>query len=50
MSYDSINALRTVYEDMLALLLTSLQRSHIQLPHKLSSTFRQVAAQLVVPI
>ncbi|RXS66694.1 hypothetical protein EST92_28485 [Streptomyces sp. TM32] len=45
-SYDSINALRTAYEDMLALLLTSLQRSRIRLPHKFGDTISEVAAKL----
>ncbi|MFF3343263.1 hypothetical protein [Streptomyces flavidovirens] len=45
-SHDSINALRTAYEDMLALLLSSLQRSHIQLPNKLRYAFNQVIREL----
>ncbi|MCI3221169.1 hypothetical protein [Streptomyces sp. NP-1717] len=38
-SYDSVRALSTAYEDMLALLLNSLQRSNLQLPHKLGYAF-----------
>ncbi|GAA0493024.1 hypothetical protein ACFQ2B_00320 [Streptomyces stramineus] len=45
-SYDSTNALRTAYEDMLALLLNSLQRSHTQLPRKLGYVFNQVVGEL----
>lgn len=45
-SYDSVSALRTAYEDMLALLLSSLQRSHIQLPNKLGYAFNQVVREL----
>ncbi|MEW2120417.1 hypothetical protein AB0945_35655 [Streptomyces sp. NPDC005474] len=45
-SYDSINALSTAYEDMLALLLSSLQRSHVQLPPKLGHAFNQVVGEL----
>nr|CAA51965.1 TRA5 [Streptomyces prasinus] len=41
MSYDSLNALRTAYEDVLALLLSSLQ-----LPHKLGYAFNQVVGEL----
>ncbi|WP_098892001.1 hypothetical protein [Streptomyces sp. or3] len=45
-SHDSINALRTAYEDMLALLLSSLQRSHVQLPPKLGYAFNRVVGEL----
>ncbi|WP_406737212.1 hypothetical protein OG365_01295 [Streptomyces sp. NBC_00853] len=45
-SHDSINALRTAYEDMLALLLSSLQRSHVQPPPKLGYTFNRVVGEL----
>ncbi|MEU5810940.1 hypothetical protein [Streptomyces sp. NPDC047718] len=45
-SYDSINALRTAYEDMLALLLSSLQRSHVQLPPKLGLALNRVVGEL----
>ncbi|MFE5560225.1 hypothetical protein [Streptomyces sp. NPDC056544] len=45
-SHGSINALRTAYEDMLALLLSSLQRSHVQLPPKLGYTFNRVVGEL----
>ncbi|MFD3488754.1 hypothetical protein [Streptomyces sp. NPDC058665] len=45
-SYGSFITLRTAYEDMLALLLSSLQRSHIQLPHKLGYAFNQVVGEL----
>ncbi len=45
-SHDSINALRTAYEDMLALLLSSLQRSHVQLPPKLAFAVNRVVGEL----
>ncbi|MFD8621421.1 hypothetical protein [Streptomyces sp. NPDC059513] len=45
-SRDGINALRTAYEDMLALLLSSLQRSHVQLPPKLGYAFNRVVGEL----
>lgn len=45
-SYDSVSALRTAYEDMLALLLPSLQRSHVQLPPKLGYAFNRVIDDL----
>ncbi|MFD8731338.1 hypothetical protein [Streptomyces sp. NPDC059611] len=43
---DGISALRTAYEDMLALLLSSLQRSHVQLPPKLGYAFNRVVGEM----
>ncbi|WP_329027166.1 hypothetical protein [Streptomyces sp. NBC_00690] len=45
-SHDNISALHTAYEDMLALLLSSLQRSDTQLPNKLGYAFNQVVREL----
>lgn len=45
-SYDSINTLRAAYEDMLTLLLSSLQRSHVQLPSRLDYAFHRVVDEL----
>ncbi|WP_143196924.1 helix-turn-helix domain-containing protein [Streptomyces sp. CB00455] len=45
-SYDSVVDLRTAFEDMLAILLGSLERSSVQLPLKLSIAFDQVIRQL----
>ncbi|MEV4190334.1 hypothetical protein [Streptomyces toxytricini] len=45
-AYDSINALRTEYEDILALLLSSLQRSHVQLPPTLGLALNRVVGEL----
>jgi hypothetical protein len=47
-SYDSIHALRTAYEDMLALLLGSLQRSETPLPPKLQRAFNAAVTDLHV--
>ncbi|MEU2740010.1 hypothetical protein ABZ656_32790 [Streptomyces sp. NPDC007095] len=45
-SYDSVSALRTAFEDMQALLLSSLQRAEVRMPHKPELAFNQVVNQL----
>ncbi|MGW7073064.1 hypothetical protein ACWGII_41145 [Streptomyces sp. NPDC054855] len=45
-SSGSINTLCTAYEDMLALLLSSLQRSPVPLPPKLGYAFDQIVGEL----
>jgi len=45
-SYSSISALQTSFEDMLALLMGSLQRPDVRLPAKLGAAVDQVVSQL----
>ncbi|MFI1510201.1 hypothetical protein [Streptomyces sp. NPDC020597] len=45
-SYSSVNALRSAFEDMLTLLMTSFHRSDVPLPGKLGIAFDQVVRQL----
>ncbi|MFE1408867.1 hypothetical protein ACFW5D_36010 [Streptomyces sp. NPDC058770] len=45
-SYSTVSTLRTSFEDMLALLMSSLDRSQIQLPLKLGIAFKQVVRQM----